>query len=86
MDGKPWQKEPFRLVEKNDRLYGRGTADMKSFCAIALAMVPKFVARRLHLRAGQHRAGPSTRRVHQASQVRACEAFMRRLLNEVSMD
>ena len=48
VDGQPWQTEPFRLVEKNGRLYGRGTADMKSFCAIALAMVPEFVARRLH--------------------------------------
>ncbi len=48
VDGQPWQTDPFRLVEKDGRLYGRGTADMKSFCAIALAMVPEFVARRLH--------------------------------------
>ncbi|MDE0367440.1 MAG: acetylornithine deacetylase [Gammaproteobacteria bacterium] len=48
VDGQPWQTDPFRLVEKDGRLYGRGTADMKSFCAIALAMVPDFVARRLH--------------------------------------
>ena len=48
VDGQPWQTDPFRLVEKNGRLYGRGTADMKSFCAVALAMVPEFVARRLH--------------------------------------
>ncbi len=47
VDGQDWHTDPFRLVEKEGRLYGRGTADMKSFCAIALAMVPEFVARRL---------------------------------------
>ena len=48
VDGQHWRTDPFRLVEEDGRLYGRGTADMKSFCAIALAMVPEFVARRLH--------------------------------------
>ena len=47
VDGQPWHTDPFRLVQKDGRLYGRGTADMKSFSAIALAMVPKFVARKL---------------------------------------
>ena len=47
VDGQPWHTDPFRLAGKDGRLYGRGTADMKSFCAIALAMVPEFVARRL---------------------------------------
>ena len=47
VDGQPWHTDPFRLVEKEGRLYGRGTADMKSFSAIVLAMVPKFAARKL---------------------------------------
>ena len=47
VDGQPWHTDPFRLVQKDGRLYGRGTADMKSFSAIALAMVPEFVARKL---------------------------------------
>jgi len=31
-----WATNPFKLTEKNNRLYGRGTADMKSFIACAL--------------------------------------------------
>ena len=47
VDGQPWHTDPFRVVQKDGRLYGRGTADMKSFSAIALALVPEFVARKL---------------------------------------
>jgi acetylornithine deacetylase len=45
--GQPWDTDPFSLVERDDKLYGRGTADMKSFIAIALALVPEFKARPL---------------------------------------
>ena len=42
VDGQPWDTDPFTVVEKGGRLYGRGTSDMKSFTAIALALVPEF--------------------------------------------
>jgi len=43
VDGQPWTTDPFTVIEKNGRLYGRGTADMKSFCAAALALVPEML-------------------------------------------
>ena len=36
IEGQSWATNPFKLIEKNNRLYGRGTADMKSFVACAL--------------------------------------------------
>lgn len=50
--GQDWATDPFRLAERDGRLYGRGTADMKSFLAVALALVPDF------------RAAPLRRPVH----------------------
>lgn len=47
VDGQAWTVEPFRLTERDGRLYGRGTTDMKGFIASALAAVPAFVARPL---------------------------------------
>ena len=36
IEGQSWATNPFKLTEKNNKLYGRGTADMKSFVACAL--------------------------------------------------
>ncbi|HCQ63676.1 MAG TPA: acetylornithine deacetylase [Rhodobacteraceae bacterium] len=41
VEGQPWDTDPFTLTQKDGRLYGRGTCDMKGFDAIALAAVPK---------------------------------------------
>jgi acetylornithine deacetylase len=40
-----WQSDPFALTRRGDRLYGRGSADMKGFVAVVLAAVPEFLAR-----------------------------------------
>jgi acetylornithine deacetylase len=44
VDGQSWSSDPFRLTRDGDKLFGRGTADMKGFCACILAMVPRFLA------------------------------------------
>ena len=43
VDGQRWASDPFRLVERDGRLYGRGTADMKGFAACMLAAVPEML-------------------------------------------
>lgn len=45
VDGQPWDTDPFHVSESAGKLYGRGTADMKSFLAIALALAPDFLKR-----------------------------------------
>jgi acetylornithine deacetylase len=42
VDGQAWSSDPFQLVERDHRLYGRGTADMKGFAACCLASVPRW--------------------------------------------
>lgn len=44
VDGQAWSSDPFTTVERDGLLYGRGTADMKGFIAVCLAMVPTFKA------------------------------------------
>lgn len=40
VDGQPWDTDPFDVVQKDGRYFGRGTCDMKGFDALALwAMV-----------------------------------------------
>ena len=38
--GQAWDTDPWQVVEKDGRLYGRGTCDMKGFDALALSAVP----------------------------------------------
>ena len=40
VEGQDWASDPFTVVERGGRLYGRGTCDMKGFVALALAAVP----------------------------------------------
>ena len=43
VDGQHWDTDPFRAVERDGKLYARGSADMKGFIGIILAQAPKFV-------------------------------------------
>ncbi|MGI6245452.1 MAG: acetylornithine deacetylase [Pseudochelatococcus sp.] len=45
--GQAWTSDPFVLRVEGGRAYGRGAVDMKGFCALALALVPEFLARPL---------------------------------------
>lgn len=44
VEGQDWSSDPWTVTEKNERLYGRGVADMKSFSAIGLSLVPEMLA------------------------------------------
>ena len=46
--GQSWTLPPFQLTRRDDRLYGRGSVDMKGFLACTLAKVPDFLAAGLH--------------------------------------
>ena len=47
VDGQPWSSAPFTLTERDGRLFGRGTCDMKGFLALALAAAPELAAQPL---------------------------------------
>lgn len=53
VDGQSWTSDPFRLIERDGRLYGRGTTDMKGFvaCAIEAMLLARgrVLAKPLHL-------------------------------------
>ncbi|MEK7435687.1 MAG: acetylornithine deacetylase [Pseudomonadota bacterium] len=44
VDGQNWSSDPFKAVLQEDRIYGRGACDMKSYLAVVLAMAPRFAA------------------------------------------
>jgi acetylornithine deacetylase len=46
-EGQAWDTDPFEMVEKEGRLYGRGACDMKGFLACVLASIPEIVRRGL---------------------------------------
>jgi acetylornithine deacetylase len=47
VEGQSWLTDPFALTRKGDRLYGRGSVDMKGFLACVLGSVPTFKAQSL---------------------------------------
>lgn len=47
VDDQDWSTDPFEISEHDERLYGRGTCDMKGFIAVVLALIPEFDASQL---------------------------------------
>ena len=47
VSGQDWRTDPFTLTEREGRLFGRGTCDMKGFIALALAVACSIDARRM---------------------------------------
>lgn len=42
-----WATDPFTLIDTDEKFFGRGTSDMKSFIALALAHLPAFLSQPL---------------------------------------
>ena len=43
VDGQDWSSNPFEATIRGDKLYGRGSCDMKGFIACALTLLPQVV-------------------------------------------
>jgi acetylornithine deacetylase len=46
IDGQAWSSDPWTIAERERRLFGRGTADMKSFLGVLLTSVPEMLRRK----------------------------------------
>ena len=44
VEGQAWTTDPFRLTERDGKLFGRGATDMKGFLAVCLAKAPQMAA------------------------------------------
>jgi acetylornithine deacetylase len=44
IDGQAWSSDPWVVTERDDKLYGRGVSDMKSFVALSLAHLDAMLA------------------------------------------
>jgi acetylornithine deacetylase len=49
VDGQDWHSDPFTVLARDGKLFGRGTADMKSFIAVVLALLPQLSGRSLRI-------------------------------------
>jgi acetylornithine deacetylase len=47
VEGQTWTSDPFTLEDRDGKLYGRGSCDMKGFLACVLASLPLFTAGKL---------------------------------------
>lgn len=47
VEGQKWSTDPFKLTRRDDRLYGRGSADMKGFIAVCMTKLPELQAKKL---------------------------------------
>ncbi len=45
VDGQNWSTDPFKATVIEDKVYGRGTCDMKGFIAVVMALIPELKAR-----------------------------------------
>ncbi|MGB2200221.1 MAG: acetylornithine deacetylase [Pseudooceanicola atlanticus] len=47
VEDQDWTSDPYRMVERDGHLFGRGTCDMKGFIAAAVAMAPHLASKQL---------------------------------------
>ena len=47
VDGQKWTTDPFILVKKKNKFYGRGSCDMKGFISVVLSIIPKIKIHKL---------------------------------------